>query len=733
MFSKKFISATKQYGTRANKIPAPYIRKTFNLKEFSKAEIIICGLGFYEFFVNGKELTRGKYSGFISNPNDVCYYDKYDLSEELKEGKNVFGFLLGNGFLNNEGGLPWDFDKAEYRSAPKLALTFIVDGKIVFEADRSFKWAPSPVLFDDYRIGEEYDAKKEIAGWAEIDFNDSDWKRCVKAKAPAGVPKICTANPIKCFKEVKPIAHWRVECGNVYDFGANYTGVIKLNLTKYYCPHQKLIFHHGEVLVENKVLYKKNIVVPFKFSPEEWQTDIYWTKDNALPETYEPHFTYHGFRYVFIEGIDNAQATDDLLTLKVYHSEFDSESSFYCDNERVNALQEITLRSDKGNFQHFPTDCPQREKNGWMGDIGLSAEQFYYNFECKKNIREWLFNVTKAQNDKGAVPGIVPTAGWGFAWGNGPFEDFAITEVPYTDYKFHGEKEVILNNAEMIKKYFRYIKTEKRKENGLFEFGLPDWCEQRWEGLTKPQTPIEITDSLSVIRMLDCAIEMFNAVEDYAYAQELQTFADEIRRDFRKVWVDKDLFVSVKKQTAQAKALSVGIFKDKEIKQAADNLVKIIEEDGNVSQVGVIGGRVLFETLAENGYHELALKLITQSKYPSYGYWLNQGQTTLLENFYETFDNSIFRKDGMFIQSYNHHFWGFISGFFYKYIAGLKVNPKYDNPLNVVISPLIFKDIKHVECVYNKNGKTLKYEINVKDGKPVVDIKENSGFNVEIL
>ena len=731
MFSTKFISATKEYTTIEKGVPAPYIRKTFNVEDFTSAEVYVCGLGFYEFYVNGEKITKGKFAPYISNPDHVCYYDKYDLTNLLKKGKNAFGFILGNGFLNNPGGVGWDFDKAEYRSAPKLAIALIIDGKVVMQADKSFKWAPSPIIFDDYRIGEHYDAKLEIKGWNLPDFDDRKWKKCIKAKTPKGEKKLCTANPIKCVEEIKPVKIWRVECGNLYDFGVNRAGVVRFNLKNKYAPHQRFLLHHGEVLVENRMLYKKNLAVPFRFNLDNFQTDVYWTKDDGTPEVYEPHFTYHGFRYVFVEGIDNAQATEDLLTMLVYHTDFEDESEFSCDDQRVNAIQKMTMNANKGNFHYFPTDCPQREKNGWLGDAGLSAEQFYYNFGCKKDLREWFTSIRKAQGENGAVPGIVPTAGWGLAWGNGPLEDHAIVEIPYYDYKTHGDIEFLQENAQMIRNYFEYVEREKTLDDGLYEFGLLDWCEQRWEGLEKDVTPLEITDSLLVIDMLEKGAFIFNVLGD-DYATVLKIRADRIRKTFREKYIDENLFVPCRKQTAQARAIAQGIFTKEELPKAVQNLIEIIKEDGDRTQVGVIGGRVIFDVLAQNGYHDLALKLIEQSKYPSYGYWVDKGYDTLLENFYETVDNSIFRKDGMLVQSFNHHFWGFVSGFFYKYIAGLKINVDGKDANNLVISPLVFKGINHVDCTFNKDGKRLKYTVDVIDNKPQVTVLENVGFNVEI-
>ena len=731
MLSDKFISATKEFTTEHQGVPAPYIRKTFEVSNFKNAEIYVCGLGFYEFYVNGKEITKGKLAPYISNPDQVVYYDRYDLTNLIKQGKNAFGFLLGNGFLNNPGGKGWLFDQGSFRSAPKLAIAFIVDGKVVFEADTSFKTAPSPIIFDDYRMGEHYDAQKEIDGWAKIDFDDSKWANCIEATTPKGEKRICTANPIKVVKEIKPVRKWRTECGNVYDFGANFSGVVRLKLDSFYAPHQRFKIHHAEVLLEDTVIYKKNICVPFRFNLDDWQTDIYYAKDDCFPQIYQPHFTYHGFRYVFIEGIDGAQATDDLVTMLVYCSDFENQNEFICDNPVVNKIQQMTVNSDVSNFHYFPTDCPHREKNGWMGDIALSAEQLFYNFGCKKDLREWLNTVRKAQREDGAVPGIVPTGGWGFAWGNGPVEDFAITELPYYDYMFNGDKSVILDNADMIKKYVEYLKTI-RKENGLFEFGLPDWCEAKWKGLDKPLTNIEITDSLVIIDMLKKAEKMFIVIGDNDYAKQLNDFAQSIREDFRKVHLDENLFVKGRKQTAQARAIDSGIFTDEEKKTAVKNLVQIIKEDGNRFQTGVAGARVLFHVLADNGYPQLAFDLITQDKYPSYGFWAKEGYDNLPERFFTRRNNSPFPDDGLYLQSLNHHFWGFVSGWFYKYLCGLNVNPDYTNCNKIVISPLAVKKVKKLNCKFENNGKQLEYSL-VRKGKKVnVTITKNTGFDVEI-
>lgn len=729
MFSKKFISATKEYSTRLKKIPAPHIRKTFNLTNFSTAEIVICGLGFYEFYVNGKEITKGKFAPYISNPDQVLYYDKYDLKQHLVYGKNVFGFWLGNGFLNNEGGKAWNFDKAPYRSSPKLALKFIVDGKVLFEADESFKCEFSPIIYDDYRIGEEYDAKKEIEGWAKIDFDDSNWRNCILATTPKGEPKICTANPIKCVKTVKPVRVWRVECGNIYDFGANYTGVVQMNLKKAYSNNQKIYLHHGEALVDNVMLYKKNLLPPFTFDNDIWQTDTYIVKNDGKPETYEPHFTYHGFRYVYVENIDFSQV-DDLLTLKVYHSDFEDQSEFSCDNQIINKIQEMTLASDKGNFQYFPTDCPHREKNGWFGDVSLSAEQLYLNFGCRKDLREWAYSITKAQRDDGKLPAIVPSTDWGYDWGS-PNQYNVLVNIAYFDYKTYGDKQVILDLAPTIKKVMKHVFDCQRQPNGLFGCGLGEWGEPRWDGC-RPSTPAEVLDTCLVIAMLKRIKYLLTVIDDKDGAEWCAQHIENLTKLFRDKWVDSNMKVTCNKQAGQARAVFANIFSLEEKEKAVKRLVEIIHLDGDRLQACTSASSVLFDVLAENGYHELALNLITRDGFPSYKYWIEKGYTSLPEYFFETFPNSIFDKSGARLFSLFHHMWGFVSAFFYKYIAGLKVNPEMNNPLNVEISPLVFNNVTHVNCTYNKLGKTLKYTVDIVDGKPKIKVLENSGFTVTI-
>ena len=208
--SGRFITASREMCGFDRHVPAPYIRKTFVLEmEPEQAEITVCGLGFYELYINGRNITKGPLAPYISNPDDVCYYDRYDLTGLLKKGRNAVGVILGNGFRNAFGGFVWDFDKASCRGTPTVALCLEAAGgqtRFELEADETFRTHPSPILFDDERMGCRYDARKEIPGWSTPDFDDSGWAFALPEDTPRGIARLCPAEPIAVTETLKPVS-----------------------------------------------------------------------------------------------------------------------------------------------------------------------------------------------------------------------------------------------------------------------------------------------------------------------------------------------------------------------------------------------------------------------------------------------------------------------------------------------------------------------------------------------
>ena len=439
-FPKSFIRASEAYNTFEHHVPAPYLRRAFQADHEAKANVIITALGFYELYLNGERITKGRLAPYINNPDDLVYYDTYEVT--LRAGENVLGVWLGNGFTNNPGGHIWDFDIAAFRAAPQMALCLTYTDKSgeahCIESDETWRTESSPLLFDDYRFGEIYDGRLEIPGWNTIGFDDSAWKFAERAPQPRGEKRLCTAEPIDIVNELKPISVTKTEKGYLYDFGINTAGVCRL------CVRgeldQRIELRHGEHLKDG-LPDVENIW----FKREHWARDLEYVHKDVYTcrgdgeEVYTPAFTYHGFRYVLVSGITEAQATEDLLTALEMHSLLEERGGFSCSDETANKLQQMTRQSDVTNFYYFPTDCPQREKNGWTADAALSSEHILLNLGAEKSYREWLRAIVKAQDNNGALPGIVPTSGWGFAWGNGPAWDSVLIELPYRLYQYRGD------------------------------------------------------------------------------------------------------------------------------------------------------------------------------------------------------------------------------------------------------------------------------------------------------
>ncbi|MCL2751302.1 MAG: glycoside hydrolase family 78 protein [Firmicutes bacterium] len=681
-FSGRFVGAGRKYNTFEAHVPAPLLRKRFTAGRYRKAVLRVCGLGFYELYLNGAEMTKGYLAPYVSNPDDILYYDEYDLTGKLREGENVLGFILGNGFLNSPGGDIWDFDKASFRDAPKLALSLEADGQTLFEADAGFKTRASAMTFDDLRAGVHYDARLEINGWNLPGFDDTGWDDAIPAKTPEGKPRIPRCEPIKPRGELAAVSVTKSGNGYIYDFGVNIAGIFRLEIDG--ARGQRLAFTCGEILKDD-ALDVRNISFGSRTRPDCMQTDTYICRGGSA--AYIPKFTYHGFRYIYVEGITEEQAAPGLLTAIILHSDVRDAGGFACSDAMLNTLQEHCRRSALSNFHYFLTDCPHREKNGWTGDAALSADWVSMNFAAAVSYREWLHNVRAAQDAFGALPGIVPTAGWGFAWGNGPAWDAVITELPYRIYQYTGNKAALRENAGAIGKYIRYM-LSRRNADGLLAFGLGDWCQAGRDYGSDHDTLLEITDSLTAVDILVKAAAIFGVLGQTGRRRYAETARDELINNFRKKYIlNSRMRQEYATQTAAAMALYYGIFTGAEKQTVAAQLLSLIEKDGAMS-CGILGARVLFRVLSEHGQPDLAYKLITRPEFPSYAYNILHGATSLCENFFELKDGGLWPKGLELNNSLNHHFFGDVSGWLIAYIGGIKVNPYFRDPNEVVLSPV---------------------------------------------
>lgn len=702
-FPKQFISASYEYADYERQVPAPYIRKAFHLKELPKsASLLITGLGFYRVFLNGRELTKCILAPYISNPDDIIYYDAYDALPYLESGDNVLGVILGNGMQNAYGGFVWDFDKAGWRGAPMTALRLSVefpDGdSLTVESDTSFRTWPSPLLKNELRSGEYYDARLLVEGWCTASFRDDAWKHVVRVTPPRGKPKLCQASPVKTYERRRAAAILPYREGYLYDFGVNAAGVCELKITGE--PGQRIDIFYGE-WYHDGILEKKNLMFPEFDSPyvDRVQEFCYICRGGG-EETYMPSFTYYGFRYAYVRGIRKEQAREDLLTYHVMGGDFREIGSFSCSDNTANMLQEMTRRSVLSNFLWFPTDCPHREKNGWTGDAALSAEHMLINLSVEDSLREWLCNVEQAQAEDGSLPGIVPTGGWGF--GNGPAWDQVIVEIPYCLYRLRGDLDTARQAAPFIFRYLYYL-SGIRNDRGLVDEGLGDWCETGKSGGGQ-KAPVEVTSTAVCVELLKKAKLLFGALHmepEYQYADHLRR---ELKKAFRKYLIHfPTMTVAGCCETSQAIAIQYGLFKKAERAGAFSKLLAIIHENKDHMNVGALGARVLFHVLSEHGESELAYRMITRKDYPSYGNWIARGATALWEDFL---------PPAVDAHSQNHHFFGDISSWFIQRIAGIVPNPYLEGADTVLVAPGFIRSLAYAQASYRTpSGKvTVRWE-----------------------
>ncbi len=718
---RKFISGSEKYCTREEHLNAPILRKEFTVElPVENATLEIAAVGFYRAFLNGREITKGYLAPYISNPDDIVYYDEYNVDEYLQK-ENVLCLLLGNGFSNAMDCGVWDFESATTRAAPKVYACLRCGDKQVLTTDETFDAFDSAITFDDLRCGERYDARLERTELFAFSNGKplAGARKAVLTTTPKGEYRKCQAEPIQEEYRIRAKRIFAAENGYIFDFGEVNAGICSLHI--HGKEGQKLSFDFGEMVVDGK-LDTRNLY--FTQTKKGYvQHDEYICRNGW--QRWSPSFTYHGYRYVYVEGLDEGQATEDLLDYIVIHSNVKQRGTFACDNDILNKIFDCALRSDKSNLFYIPTDCPQREKNGWTADASLSSEQFLYNLDCVETLREWLRNVCKAQRENGMLPGIVPTTGWGYAWGNGPAWDSVIVEMPYQLYRFTGDREIIRENITAILRYFDFI-AAKFQEEGLEKFGLGDWCEVEAITFGWYSTPLEYTNLLTLLDMANKASYLLECMGDrQSDILRLNDYRNAFLQYFREKYLQEGS-ITCKTQTALAMAIVIdGVLTVDERKQAQRELTALFEERNDRFKVGVVGAKYLFDALTKAGETDRALRAIVGPDFPSYGYWIKNGATTLWEAFMRLgADGQMQREDGSRLDSINHHFWGTVVGWFYRVLGGLDIQPDRNIAVQIPETSLL----NSVQCSWQSAEKSIAVQWKKTDDEIVVEVK-NNGFN----
>lgn len=692
----KHIARIKLNDKRKTKIDyesAPYLRKTFSTeKAIKKARVYISGLGLYVFYINGKKIGDHVLDPTFTNFDKRVHYITYDVTKNISSGINTLGVLLGDGWYNVHSRAVWGFNKAAWRDRPTCLLQLEIeyeDGTVdVVLTDESWKTAPSPTIYNDIRQGEKYDARLEIANWNRSILDASLWIPVREKAGPKGtlVAQMMPAN--KIMRTVTPVAINSPKPGvYIVDMGQNFAGWIRLNVKGDSGNVVNMKF--GEVLNDDGTLNQYNVSRHHRET--EFQVAEYTLNGKGL-EVWEPKFTYFGFQYVEITGYPGQLTIDDIVG-KVVHTSFETSGSFTCSNDIINKIHNATDWSFISNFLGYPTDCPQREKNGWTGDAHLAAETGLLTYKTQMAYTKWLYDCQDAQLENGLLPGIVPTSGWGYTvgdwveYGFGPAWDGAYVWIPWYLYSYSGDTQVLDEHYFNMKKSIEYM--SDMAENHILDIGLGDWV------FIDTYAPRALTSTACYYDQTAKFAEMaslLNKKEDAIFYAEL---ARSIKKAFNeRFYNEKEKTYADEEQTSLAAALYFDLIPDNNDKDVVTNLANIIIQNDTLLDCGVLGAKWIPHALSDNGFEQLAFDISKNTRFPGWGYWMENGATTLWEDF------NINSKDN----SRNHMFFGDIVQWCYKVLGGIRLDE--DNPMfkHFFIEPffansLDFTKASH-DCMY---------------------------------
>ncbi|MCY0879236.1 MAG: family 78 glycoside hydrolase catalytic domain [Firmicutes bacterium] len=659
--------------TEEKPVPSPLMRTFFEIpEEVIRARAYVVGLGFFELRMNGEKVGEDVLAPPFTRYDRTVLYRVLDVTRYCRPGENVVGVMLGNGFYNVHVGDVWNFPCAEWRDQPKCLVQLEITLKsgrtleVVSGPQWECRWGP--IRWDGIRNGEHYDAREEVPGWDCPGASREGWQPVKVVRSPGGILRAQLMPPAQVVRTVRPISRRRVgEATYVFDLGLNIAGWARIRVSG---PRgTPVTIKYGEILDERGHVDTEKMQRDSRIGGQ-FQTDVYTLKGEGVEE-WEPRFVYHGFQYLEITGWPGEPRLKDVEG-RIVHTNLRQRGTFRCANELLNKIQAAAVRSSLNNYQGYPTDCPHREKNGWTGDAALSAEQMLWNFDVATAYAKWLNDIADAQRPSGQLPGIVPTSGWGYNWGSGPSWDIAVVLLPWLMYVYLGDRAILARTYETMRRYFCYAWS--MTVDGIAAFGLGDWCPPVGLG-SQHQCPTAVTDTGSVYAMAMMLSKIAGILQKPQDQEEFLAHAEKIRDAFRaRFWDPARATVESHCQTAVATAIYHRLLEAEDERRAFDTLLSLIRARDNHLDTGILGAKYVMHCLRRYHRNDVAYALATQTTFPSWGYEILQGATTLWE-----------RWDGA--ASRDHHMYSDISAWFYEGLGGIEPDPEDPGFHHVLVSP----------------------------------------------
>lgn len=694
--------------------PAPYFRKDFKVrKTVRQARAYLSAGGLFCLTVNGLRASNHFLDPVYTRYDRRCTYVTIDVTPLLRSGDNTVGLVLGNGWYNHQALAVWDYDRAPWRNRPTFCMDLRItytDGTVeTVSTDLSWHSSDGPLTYNNIYTGEHYDFRLVQKGWDQPGFDDSHWHGVCYRPAPAPLVTSQQMEPIRRVEMLKAVRMNKLnDTTYVYDFGRNMAGVTQVSVMG--PAGTRLTVKHGERLHADGRLDQSNIDVYYRGDKvkEPFQTDILTLsggKDEFCAE-----FSYKGFRYVEVVCSQPVNLNQGSVMAYVTHSDVASAGSIKSSNPLLDKIVAAARASYISNLMGYPTDCPQREKNGWTGDGHLAIETALYNYDAITVYEKWLADHRDEQQPNGVLPDIIPTDGWGYGTDNGLDWTSTIAIIPWNLYLFYGDLRPLANCYENMKRYVDYV--DRNSPNHLSAWGRGDWVP------VKTRSNKEL--SSSIYFYVDAMItaktaQLLGKENDAAHYSIL---AAEIRKAINDKFLDREKGIYAGgSQTEMSMPLMWKIVPEDMVEKVAANLVASVKETGYHLDVGVLGAKAILNALSENSYADVAYRVAVQNTYPSWGWWIVNGATTLLENWDLKATRDI---------SDNHIMFGEIGAWPYKGLGGIFPDEQQPGFKHIILRPNFVAGLDHFEArhhspygeivsAWQRKGNRVLYTITVPD------------------
>lgn len=669
--------------------PPPVLRREFELTQpVRRATVFVSGLGHYELRLNGARIGDRVMDPGWTDYRDTCLYSTYDVTSQLRPGRNALGVMLGNGMYHVTGGRYVKFTGSF--GSPQLILQLHLehpDGSVtVIGTDDQWKTAPGPITFSCIYGGEDYDARLDLPGWDQPNFNDANWSTAQVSDGPGGTLRAQLAPPIKIIQELSTAKITEPQPGVfVYDLGQNFSGWPKLKVTGAAGTTVKMI--PGELLDGAGLVSQRSSGGPVWFS---------YTLRGAGVETWSPRFSYYGFRYVQVEGAVPVRAAADhpdraqVLELngQWLHSSARVVGDFECSNPLLNQIHHLILAAIRCNLQSVLTDCPHREKLGWLEVPHLLGRGLMFNYALPNFYAKVSRDMDESQLANGLVPDIAPE----YTVFSGGFRDSpewgsAVAFNPAQVREFYGDASLLRNHFATLQRYTDYLSSQASQH--IVAHGLDDWYDIGPKDPGPSQlTSLGLTATAVYYGNLQIVADTARQLGQTETAERYHRLATEVRDTFNARFFHPDSGRYDRgSQTAQAMPLVLGLVEPAHRDSVLAALVKSIREPGNRVTAGDVGFAYVVRALTDAGRSDVLYDLVTQTNGPGYADQLRKGATTLTEAW-----------DADPRSSQNHCMLGHAEEWFYTGLAGIRPDPTAPGFKRFRLQPAIVGDLTWVKA-----------------------------------